>query len=127
MKNLLLVIVLALAFGIPASHASAGDTSPNGVSRPTLSTWPKTYLKDFPLGRVSADELIQYVGTPDKTYSLGGSDFVTINIEPKSGNGVIEYTFEVKNGIVVNVTYLNSGNFFGVTQRESAKELQGAQ
>ena len=64
------------------------------------------------------------MGTPDKTFSLGGSDFMTINIAPKTGNGIIEYTFEIKDGVVVNVTYLNSGNFFGVTQRESAKDLQ---
>ena len=49
---------------------------------------------------------------------------MTINIAPKTGNGIIEYTFEIKDGVVVNVTYLNSGNFFGVTQRESAKDLQ---
>ncbi len=126
MKKTCLAMVLFLFLGL-SGQVLAGDASPNGIYRPALSTWPKTYLKNFPLNRITADEVIQYVGTPDKTFSLGGSDFMTINIEPKNGNGVIEYTFEMKNGVVVNVTYLNSGNFFGVTQRESAKELQGAQ
>lgn len=31
---------------------------------------------------------------------------------------MIEYPFEVKDGVVVNVTDLNSGNFFCVTQED---------
>ncbi|KRE84834.1 hypothetical protein ASG75_13210 [Rhodanobacter sp. Soil772] len=73
---------------------------------------------------MAVDEIVQYVGTPDKSLSVAGSDYLTYNIEPKSGSGVIEYTYIVKDGVVVNVTYLNSGNFFGVTQRESAIKLQ---
>jgi|SRR5690348_1969126 len=126
MKKICLAMVLCLFLGL-AGQALAGEASPNGIYRPTLSTWPKTYLKNFPLNRITTEEVVQYVGTPDKTFSLGGSDFMTINIEPKRGGGIIEYTFEIKNGVVVNVTYLNSGNFFGVTQRESAKELQEVQ
>ncbi|MEW9571537.1 hypothetical protein ABQJ54_07225 [Rhodanobacter sp. Si-c] len=119
-------LVLLLGFfclGLGMAHA--GDASPNGVYRPTLATNARSYLKKFPLNRVSPDEIVQYVGTPDKTASIAGSDYLTYNIEPKKGNGIIEYTFIVKGGVVVNVTYLNSGNFFGVTQRESAVQLQG--
>lgn len=117
------LILLFLASMLAAAAAAAKDKSANGVYRPTLSTNPKKYLREFQLGKAAVDEVVQYVGTPDKTFSLGGSDFVTYNIDPDD-NGVIEYTFEVRDGVVVNVTYLNSGNFFGVTQRESAKELQ---
>ncbi|MGN6280785.1 hypothetical protein, partial [Frateuria sp.] len=74
--------------------------------------------------KVAVDEIVQYVGTPDKSMNIAGSDYLTYDIEPKSGSGVIEYTYIVKDGVVVNVTYLNSGNFFGVTQRESAVKLQ---
>jgi hypothetical protein len=59
-----------------------------------------------------------------RTYSLGGKDYVTYDIEPKGGKGKIEYTLILKDGVVVDVTYLNSGNFFGVTQHEAATELQ---
>jgi hypothetical protein len=118
------LLLLALFLALAATSAAAGNTSPNGVFRPTLSTSPKSYLKHFPLNLATTDEVIQYVGTPDKSFSLSGSDYLTINIEPKGGSGVIEYTFEIKDGTVVNVTYLNSGNFFGVTQRESARQLQ---
>ena len=108
-----------------AGTAFAKDRSENGVYRPTLSTNPKSYLKAFNLNKATSEEVIQYVGSPDKTHSLAGSDFITYNIAPRSNsNGIIEYTFEIKDGVVVNVTYLNSGNFFGVTQRESAKQLQ---
>lgn len=117
------LILLFLASMLAAVGASARDKSANGVYRPTLSTNPKKYLREFQLGKAAIDEVVQYVGTPDKTFSLGSSDFVTYNIDPDD-NGVIEYTFEIRDGVVVNVTYLNSGNFFGVTQRESAKALQ---
>lgn len=122
MKRLILTFGLAL---ICIGSVHAGDTSPNGIYRPTLATSARSYLKKFPLNRVTPDEIVQYVGTPDKTANIAGSDYLTYNIEPKKGNGVIEYTFIVKGGVVVNVTYLNSGNFFGVTQRESAIQLQG--
>jgi hypothetical protein len=117
------VLFLALIF-VGIGSARAADKSPNGVYRPTLSTSARSYLKKFPLNKVAVDEIVQYVGTPDKSLSVAGSDYLTFNIEPKSGSGVIEYTYIVKGGVVVNVTYLNSGNFFGVTQRESAIKLQ---
>lgn len=122
MKKLALLIALA---SIGVGGANAADMSPNGVYRPTLATSARSYLKKFPLNKVAVDEVIQYVGTPDKSLSVAGSDYLTFDIEPKKGNGVIEYTYIVKDGVVVNVTYLNSGNFFGVTQRESALKLQG--
>jgi hypothetical protein len=118
-----LVLLLALIF-IGAGNASAADKSPNGVYRPTLATSARSYLKKFPLNKVAVNEIVQYVGTPDKSMNIAGSDYLTYNIEPKSGSGVIEYTYIVKDGVVVNVTYVNSGNFFGVTQRESAIKLQ---
>ena len=117
------VLFLALIF-IGVGGANAAEKSPNGVYRPTLATHATSYLKTFPLNKVAVDEIVQYVGTPDKSLSVSGSDYFTYNIEPKSGSGVIEYTYIVKDGVVVNVTYLNSGNFFGVTQRESAVKLQ---
>ncbi len=121
MKKLALLLTL-LFMGV--TSVSASDKSPNGVYRPTLSTSARSYLKKFPLNKVAVDEILQYVGTPDKSLSAASSDYLTFNIEPKNGNGVIEYTFVIKDGVVVNVTYLNSGNFFGVTQRESAIKLQ---
>ena len=121
MKKLVLFLAL-IFFGL--GNASAADKSPNGVYRPTLSTFPRSYLKSFPLNKVPVDEIIQYVGTPNKSISVAGSDYLTFNIESKSSTGIIEYTYVVKDGIVVNVTHLNSGNFFGVTQRESAIKLQ---
>ena len=117
-------LFLAAALVVLPFFAMASDKSPNGVYRPSLSTNAKAYLRSFPLAKVSAEEVVQYVGAPDKTYSLGGKDYVTYDIEPKGGKGTIEYTFVVKDGVVVELTYLNSGNFFGVTQHESAVALQ---
>lgn len=121
--SIMLAAGLLLVLTFATTGAIAKDKSEHGVYRPTLSTNAKSYLKKFALNVATTDEVIQYVGTPDKTMSLSGADFLTYNIDPDD-NGVIEYTFELKEGVVVNVTYLNSGNFFGVTQRESAKQLQ---
>jgi hypothetical protein len=118
-------LFVAAALAALPIFAMASDKSPNGVYRPSLSTNAKSYLRNFPLAKVPAEEVVQYVGAPDKSYSLGGKDYVTYDIEPKGGKGTIEYTFVVKDGVVVEVTYLNSGNFFGVTQHESALKLQG--
>ena len=124
MKYSIAVLLLVLV-SLFAGNLQAKDKSEHGVFRPTTSNNPKKYLRDFQLGKATQDEVIQYVGTPDKSFSSGGSDFLTYDIASKQhASGVIEYTFEIKEGVVVNVTYLNSGNFFGVTQRESAKKLQ---
>ncbi len=123
--NRIAAAFFAIASLLLSPDVLAGKKSDNGVFRPTLSTNAKKYLRAFPLNRIAAAEILQYIGTPDKTMSLGGSDFVTYDIASRQhASGVIEYTFEMKDGVVVNVTYLNSGNFFGVTQRESARELQ---
>ena len=118
--------ILLVFLSVAAFNVLAKDKSEHGVFRPTTSNNPKKYLREFQLGKATQDEIIQYVGTPDKSFSAGGSDFLTYNVAPKQhASGVIEYTYEIKDSVVVNVTYLNSGNFFGVTQRESAKTLQG--
>lgn len=114
----------AVAVMVASLSASSSGKGPDGVYRPSLSTNAKSYLRDFQLGKVPVEEVLHYVGAPDKSYSLGGKDYVTYEIEPKGGRGTIEYTFVIKGGFVVEVTYLNSGNFFGVTQRESAVALQ---
>ncbi|MGN6280743.1 hypothetical protein, partial [Frateuria sp.] len=90
-----LVLLFALVF-LGIGSASAADKSPNGVYRPTLATRAKSYLKKFPLNKVAVDEIVQYVGTPDKSMNIAGSDYLTYDIEPKSGSGVIEYTYIVK-------------------------------
>lgn len=123
MKKIATALLLILSI-LVTGDLLAKDKSTNGVYRPTLMTNPKKYLREFQLNKATQEEVIQYMGTPDKTYSLSGSDFLTYGIATKTASGVVEYTFEIKEGVVVNVTYLNSGNFFGVTQRESASQLQ---
>ena len=103
---------------------ATGRVSENGIYRPSLSTYPRPYLKSFPLDKISEAELIEYVGMPDKTYSSGSAKYFTIDIGSKNSNGKIEYTYIISSGVVHNVTYVNAGNFFGVTQNESARLLQ---
>lgn len=117
MKHRWIVLCLLLLTGV----SLAGDYA---LKRPTLSNNPRTYLKKIPLdGSISVDDVLSSIGTPDKTFERAGQEYLTYNISPKS-NGVIEYTYVIKDGKLIDATYVNSGNFFGVTQRESAKALQ---
>lgn len=117
MKGKWTALFLLLAVNV----AMAGDYA---LKRPTLSNNPRSYLKKIPLdGSISVDDVIASIGTPDKTFERGEQEYLTFNISPKS-EGVIEYTYVLQDGKLVDVTYVNSGNFFGVTQRESAKALQ---
>jgi hypothetical protein len=65
------------------------------------------------------------VGNPDKFIESGNSKFATIDIAPHGSYGIIEYTNQIEGGKVTEVTYLNSGNFFGVIQRDSARAIHG--
>jgi hypothetical protein len=117
MKHRWIVLCLLFLTGV----SLAGDYS---LKRPTLSNNPRTYLKNIPLdGSISVDDVLSSIGTPDKTFERAGQEYLTYNISPKA-NGVIEYTYVIKDGKLIEATYVNSGNFFGVTQRESAKALQ---
>lgn len=115
MKNHLIILALSTVI-----VGCANPTGPSGVYRPTLSTIPKSYVSSFPVNRATEQEVIQYVGNPDKMTESNGTKYATINIAPAGSNGVIEYTYEIQKGVVTKVTYLNSGNFFGVTQREAS-------
>jgi len=115
---------IALAFTIPLA-ACVNPSSSSGVYRPTLATPPKSYLTNFPLNRATETEVLQFVGNPDKVNDSAGTKYLTIRIQTPQATGIIEYTYQIQKGVVTDVTYLNSGNFFGVTQRESAKALQG--
>ena len=111
-------IITAIAALLISTIATGAE-----IERPGLSDNPRTYLKEFPLDVVEQDELIEAVGAPDKSSSVGDTTYVTYNIS-KTDTGTIEYTFIIKGGKVVNVKYLNAGNFFGLEQKEDARKLQ---
>jgi len=103
---------------------SCAPQSSNGVSRPSISTNPRSYLRSFPLSKISEDEIIQYVGAPTRTLEAGGKRYLTYDVATSHNPGVLEYTYIVQNGLVQDVTYTNAGNFFGAIQKESAQSLQ---
>jgi hypothetical protein len=98
--------------------------SPSGVIRPSISSDPRSYLRGFPLGKVTEDELLQQVGSPTRTHVNESKRLLTYDIATKHNPGVLEYTYVIQKNVVQDVTYTNAGNFFGVVQRESASSLQ---
>jgi len=114
-------ILIAAAALLVSSIALAAD-----IDRPGLSDNPRSYLKEFPLGTVSVEDVIEKIGTPDKSVTVADTTYLTYDIQGNNNHGGrIEYTYIVKDGVVTNVKYLNAGNFFGMEQKEDAKQLQG--
>lgn len=115
-----ILITLTFLFAV----VSCAPQSPNGVSRPSISTNPRSYLRSFPLGKISEDEIMNYVGAPTRTAESGGKRYLTYDVATSHNSGVLEYTYVVQGGVVQDVTYTNAGNFFGAIQKESARSLQ---
>jgi hypothetical protein len=116
--------LISLVIPISLFVSACAPQSPNGVSRPSISSNPRTYLRSFPLGKISEDELLQYVGAPTRSHESGSKRFLTYDVATKHNPGVLEYTYVVQGGVVQDVTYTNAGNFFGAVQKESASSLQ---
>lgn len=115
-----LFIALSTTLLIP----SCAPQSANGVSRPSISTNPRSYLRSFPLRVTTENEVLSYVGAPTRTHEGGGNRYLTYDIATSHSPGVLEYTYVVQRGHVEDVTYTNAGNFFGAIQKESAQNLQ---
>lgn len=100
---------------------SAPDISSlnNSVSKPTISTKPPSYLRNFPLGSVSKDELTSNLGAPDNTIEMG--DIMYFAYELGEGEEKRQYVYEISDGIVTDVKYHDQGPLNG----SSAKKMQG--
>lgn len=118
MKLLLLAVPVALL------TASCAPQSAHGVSRPSISSNPRSYLRSFPLGKITEGEILQFVGSPTRTHESGNQRFLTYDVATKHNPGVLQYTYVIQGGVVQDVTYTNAGNFFGAIQKETASSLQ---
>lgn len=73
-------------------------TSQNGVYRPDIYTKPWAYVKSFPINKATKQDILSYVGIPDKTYSENGIEYLSYKLTER-----IEYTYFIKEGIVFDV------------------------
>ncbi|MCK5218679.1 hypothetical protein KAR10_04105 [bacterium] len=102
--------------------ALAGCTPPtiSGVPNPGGLTIPPSYLKSFPLGSKTQDDLIASLGVPDKTSEVGNKTYLAYEL----GQGGLRktYTYEITNGVVTNVTYHDGGAYNGINARDYQKK-----
>lgn len=96
--------------------------SPQGVYRPSLLTTRHTYVKEFPINRATKQEVIDFVGVPDRTYKNDDIEQLVYVIQ-SSASEKIEYTYYIKDNIVIDVKVLNQTVLFGneVYQRSLIK------
>jgi hypothetical protein len=105
MKKIFAIAVAAL---ILISCAAA--TSPSGVYRPSLMTTRHSYVENFPCGTATKQEVLTYVGTPDSTHKDDGIEYLTYTIRDDQ-HGKIQYTYFIKDGVVVDVRVMNHWTF----------------
>lgn len=90
----LAITILLLSFIACAS----APRSASGVYRPDIYTQPGSYAASFPVNKASKQEVISFVGVPDKTYKDGDIEYLSYRLHER-----IEYTYYIKDGIVIDV------------------------
>jgi len=106
MKRLLLIIYLLFYLAGCTPH------SVNGVYRPSAGTFRHTYIKEFPVNKATKQEVLDFVGTPDKTHIYDGIEYLTF-ITENDPTWHVEYSYLVKDGIVVDVKVISQTPIFG--------------
>ena len=107
LKPIVCLLVLALS----------GCTAAGGL-RPSSFTYPSGYLKSFPLGTVTAEEMLQKVGPPDNTIEVSGKKAFVYQI----GSGRRTYTYVFDGGTVSDVIYNENGILNGSTAKLEQKK-----
>lgn len=87
-----------------------------------ISIWtnPKTYLKKFPLNETTQTQIYEALGAPESTLKMGGLDVWIYKYG--EGYGLRKYSFEIKDGIVVEVRYNDQGPYNGKTASGMQKD-----
>jgi hypothetical protein len=113
-------IVIALTFILAGCVTTM---SVHGVYRPQFTTDRSLYVRDFPVNKATKQEVIDFVGAPDKTYKDGDLEYLTYSVVPQ---GVItrskfEYTYVIRNNIVVDVIFINDAGIFGIERHQNSQ------
>lgn len=110
MKRVMLVLMML---------ALAGCTPAGGI-RPSAYTYPTGYLQTFPLGAVTAEEMLQKVGPPDNTVEIAGRKAFVYQI----GSGRRTYTYVFDGGTVSDVIYNENGILNGTTAKAEQQNIR---
>jgi hypothetical protein len=109
----LALILLALWMTAPASRA---DESPE-INPPSEWSLPRPYLRKFPLGIVSDQELLTALGAPASTATAG--ETIVWTYEVGAGRDLVRWSYVMTDGIVTDVLYRAAHG-----RHESALEYQ---
>jgi len=83
-----------------------------GGLRPTLFTIPPSYLKSFPLGSITEDDLLVRIGPPENRIT-GPRGLTSIVYSVGSEYGRKTFTYVMKDGFVADVIYNDNGPYNG--------------
>jgi hypothetical protein len=116
-------IVIALTFIL----AGCAPMSVHGVYRPQLITDRSQYVRDFPVNKATKQEVLDFVGAPDKTYKDGDLEYLTYSVVPQGtslwpgASSKFEYTYVIRNNIVVDVIFINDAGIFGIERHQHSQ------
>ena len=114
------LIVLFMEIVLLVGCASAN--TPEKLLRPGGPfTDPWVYLDTFPIGKVTADQLVEQIGPPDDSKHLEAKTFLTYISTVRTENN--RFIFTVENGIVTDVAFMSDMSifWFGYTENTAKK------
>ena len=102
--------IFAIAVAVLLLMSCAGAKSPSGVYRPSTMTQRNSYVKNFPCGTATKQEVLTYVGTPGSSYKDDDVEYLTYTVKDDQ-YGKIQYTYFIKDGVVVDLRCTNHWTF----------------
>lgn len=99
----LTILILLLSF----IACATAPRSTSGVYRPSLGTMRNSYIAQFPVNKATKQEILDFVGAPDKVYTSNDIEYLTYIISDDA-YGKIEYTYFIKDNLVIDVKMINN-------------------
>lgn len=109
MKRLLLILCL-LTVAVMSACATA-PRSATGVYRPSIGTARHIYIAEFPVNKATKQEVVSFIGVPDKSYTSDGIEYLTYTIQDEP-TWKLDYTYYIKDGMVVDVKVVSQTPLF---------------
>jgi len=107
MKRLLLALLAVVCL----AGCATAPRSVNGVYRPgTFAGLGYSYVAEFPVKQATKQEVLDFVGPPDKSYISDGVEYLYYTISADSF-GSREYIYYIKDNVVFDVKFINKNPY----------------
>lgn len=100
-----------LLLAIAIIGCASAPRSVTGVYRPSeFAGLAYTYIAEFPVNKATKQEVLGFVGPPDKSYTSDGIEYLTYIIV-ENPNHKLQYIYYIKNDIVFDIKTINQNPF----------------